>query len=1136
MPPINNLPPFKTGAAFPPPGKSGEWERAPGSLRELAISFQVDEDRPDASQATIIRAIPDPWAQARTFADALLDEQHSMHAPARAQWRGLLAIFALAQLRSTDYSIDVQPVELGTDHPFDRVLRHLAPQTAVGDNAALWLRPHVVYINPTRGRALPIALLNPASLVAPGRTSWRVPFDFIPWLRQGLSDPLRLPEEQALANSNLAVLEAYLANLREGLPRGGLRQQVEEYHADVVALKGVGGMTAAVRRPADSDLPALYQRLLLPAELEAPRDPAAVSETRLRLRSPASLAPLEGVILIDESVATTLGKRPRDVLVWGNATLRDLLDSPHALQAVQQEAAEHGYLAVTSDDLFTERMIRLSPGKEPRIPGHAPEMRDMLQPIRPLSLLLDQSGTRGLEVSRGDRRVAVTLHMKLDRGGAAGTPHGVIRTYRTDANAEAKLIDDADWDFGQAAVWPNFRSSQWSQYFARFTYPTTRELVRPQYALSAEIIAAAVAASPTAQHAIQALREINDGRPPAEKADYFHRFHGLAGKSYEEMQTSAHPFEAIFYIDYHPDRGEAAAGCARLKLLEPAERDNRISIAVDFGSTNSVACFSGSNGRPVTLERRIVHPITFESPARQDEWEHIVRWHFVEFLPLKDRPTPTPTVVISRLNPDRHADLWLHRNIIYFQPAGTHAKQGAAKEVENLQSFLKRSQFDLKWNEDPVHIDASADFLEQFMTMIAAEAVAAEYNPRLISWNFSVPDAMEGTRLESFRGQVAKAQQRLSPDGSLEELYSEGLAAARYILSGREGSKFTQGTINAILDIGGSTTDITLWVNEKLIWKGSFRLAGRAFFTSLIVNNPDMLRDIELDEWADLLDPDAAGQNAFTTADVGELLFSRPALGEAFEKHWQRRLSVKPGEPLRAAALVYISGIAHYLGLVARRLVEDGVIRQEDLLRPAFALCGRGAGIFWRMHGQQLPDRPSQVTEALRTFASAGGFAEAQRPQLFISPQPKIEVVAGMTVDFKGFDARVGSGSAASTYTPAGLQVEFAGGETLDAGLPIGTPMAVGTARGSNLYGLTEFLADLEAKTRLRVDLKTHAGQGAFNEISTEVRQKVERQRGEDERVTLREPPFITALSALVGLLASPAEERKARLSAEFIS
>jgi hypothetical protein len=508
----------------------------------------------------------------------------------------------------------------------------------------------------------------------------------------------------------------------------------------------------------------------------------------------------------------------------------------------------------------------------------------------------------------------------------------------------------------------------------------------------------------------------------------------------------------------------------------------------------------------------------------------------VEFLPLKDRQTPTPTVVISRLNPDRHADLWLHRNIIYFQPAGTHAKQGAAKEVENLQSFLKRSQFDLKWNEDPVHIDASADFLEQFMTMIAAEAVAAEYNPRLIEWHFSVPDAMEGTRLESFRGQVAKAQERLSPEGSLEELYSEGLAAARYILSGREGSNFTQGTINAILDIGGSTTDITLWVNEKLIWKGSFRLAGRAFFTSLIVNNPNILRDIELEEWADLLDPEGGGQNPFTTTDVGELLFSRPALGEAFDKHWQRRLNVKPGEPLRAAALVYLSGIAYYLGIVARRLVADGVIRQTDLVRPAFALCGRGAGIFWRMHGQQKADRPSAVTEALRTFASAGGFAEAERPQLFISPQPKIEVVAGMTVDFKGFDARVGSGKAASDYTPAGLEVEFGDGEVLGADEAIGKPITAAAARGSNLGGLLEFLSELEAKTKLRVDLKAHAGQGAFNEISTDVRQKVERQRGEDDRINLREPPFISALSALVGLLACPSEERSSRLSAEFIA
>ncbi|MEI9852292.1 MAG: hypothetical protein WDN24_17160 [Sphingomonas sp.] len=730
--------------------------KAPASLKKLGQSLKSDEDRPDSSQATIIRAIPDPWAQARTFAEAVLDEEHSMHRAAIGQWRGLLALFALADLRKADYSLDVQGLILGDEHPFDRVLKHLPPQISLGDNAELWLTPYIVYVKPKRGKTVPIAMLNPASLVSPGRTSWQVPFDFIPWMRTGLSDPLKLKGEKALANTQLAALAAYLAAVRDAIPRAGnanadvLRQHVQDFLAEVEELKGLSPMIATARRTSDTAVPELYRSVISPAELKEPDHPWTVSECRLALAQAEALKPVEGVILVDESLSTTLKRAPRDIVAWGNQTLSELLDSPHALKEVQDQAAEAGWLVVTADDLFTPRLVRLR--KDPRIPGHGPDMRDMLEPIRPLALLLDQTATRGFQVDRGDSRTSVTLYVKVGNGDAK-TAHPLSRTYRVDDPSANQLVNEVDWDFGQTSIWPDFKSSQWPYYFARLTYPTTREQIRPQFALSREIIAAAVAAKEVPALAIQELRAINAGKAPSEKApgeeagkkvDWFRRFQGVAGKAYEEIQTSNRPFEAIFYVDYHPDRGDAPAGCVRLKLREPKETQNRASVAVDFGSTNSIACISGSLGKPTTFKGRIVHPILFQDATRNDEWRHIVRWNYVEFLPLVDRDTPTPTVVISRNDADRNADLWLYRNLIYFQPAGSHAREGAAREIEIMESWIKRSEFNLKWNEDPEHIDASGDFLEQFMTMVAAEAAAAEYNPRLIEWNFSVPDAMQG--------------------------------------------------------------------------------------------------------------------------------------------------------------------------------------------------------------------------------------------------------------------------------------------------------------------------------------------------------------------------------------------------------
>jgi hypothetical protein len=839
---------------------------------------------------------------------------------------------------------------------------------------------------------------------------------------------------------------------------------------------------------------------------------------------------LSGIILVDESIAATLNRPARNVTAWGNASLGDLLESKFAFEAARQAASEAGWLMITADDLFSPRLVRLA--KEPKIAGHVADMRDMLEPVRPLVLLLDQAGTRGCEVERGERRVGATLYLKLKGRTSTTLPHALHRVYRVDAGpSEPQLITDVDWNIGQTSVWPDFRSPVWSLYLVRLSYPTVREQIRPRLAISREMMTAAIASASTRQQAVHTALSINGGEPIAADAPWLQRVRIEAPKSYEEIQRSDHPVEAIFYVDYHPDRREASAGCVRLKLDEPRARGSAAAVAIDFGSTNSVACLS-STGQPVTLKARVVHPIEFASAQRNDEWKFNVRWNYVDFLPISDRQTPSPTVVIRRNDIPQEVDFWAYRNLIYFQPSGSHHAGGAAEEIRKLESYLKRSQFDLKWSEQPQQMVAAADYLEQFMTMVAAEAAASEYDPGLIEWRFSVPDAMRGSRLITFRNQVEEARRKLSPRGRLDELYSEGLAAARFILSGRQGSNFTQGSLNAILDIGGSTTDITLWANDKLVWKQSFRLAGRAFFTETIVQNPDILRAVELGDWADLIDPRKADRvPSDKVADVGELLFSRPALEEAFDKHWNRQLSVKPGEVLRSTALVYLSGIAHYLGLVARGLVRDGTLQEADLARPAFALCGRGAGIFRRLHGGGSPDMESPATQALATFGTASGAAEVARPQLFISRQPKLEVAAGMMVDFPGIDARSGQGRPLSTFTPTGMSVTFADQTATDADAPLESIRRSDPARGSDLGELLEFLKQLEAGAGISVDLKRKAGQGAFNEIATVVRQRIDRQRGEDGATVLVEPPFITALSALVAILASPADERSTRLS-----
>ena len=123
----------------------------------------------------------------------------------------------------------------------------------------------------------------------------------------------------------------------------------------------------------------------------------------------------------------------------------------------------------------------------------------------------------------------------------------------------------------------------------------------------------------------------------------------------------------------------------------------------------------------------------------------------------------------------------------------------------------------------------------------------------------------------------------------------------------------------------------------------------------------------------------------------------------------------------------------------------------------------------------------------------------------------------------RGHEFHYATLSAAGSDTPL---VELTDGETIAADTSINEIKSAKSAKGSELGSLVAFLSSFESSTGIGIDLRPHAGQGAFNEISTVVRQKIDRQRNEAGEITLDEPPSITALAALVAIMAAPQKNR----------
>jgi hypothetical protein len=1129
--PVQNLPKFKDNAPFPQPDKAREWVEQHGSLKRLGQSLLVDE-QPFADRDEPIRAIPDPWAQARTFAEALIDQEHSMHAEFVAQWRGLIALIGLRRLFAADYTLDSRPVPLDGNHIFNRVLTRLSPRLAIGDALELWRRPAVVYVTQRGGRQTQVAMMNPACLISPGRLADKVAIPNVAWAQSGLRDPLALSGDQALSPASLVVLKTYVEHLRSKL--GGLasslagdaiRERLQDYVDEIDDLIGVSPLTATVGHGFDPDLDPLYQGLWSTVDLEAVQNPAATSQCRLVLKSRSAPGALKGIILVDETLGKVDGRSGRETLVWGTRTLSELVASKPKFDEVKREAASHGYLLITADDLFTTRAVRLR--NNPKIPGHPASLKDTLLPIRPIALLLDGSTPSLIDADSDGGRCSVQLRIKLERDDG-NVPHSLVRHYRADGGAaNAVLVTDANWAFFNATVWPNFRTSAWSMYFARLYYQIDSEQVRPRRALSRQIIEAALQTASEPGEAVLMLSRINAGFGPDPGSSWYRQSEMESEILRDVVQVSDRGFEAIFYADYDEERGESEAGCVWLDIKAVETNPIEAQVAVDFGTTNTVACFKDK--KPIQFQQRLIHPISFEDSSTVNSQRELYRWQFADFLPPDKRDMPTPTVAIARKGGNQDADISVFRNVVYFSPVAAFGEKGAKTELEKYREFFSRAMFNLKWSDELEHERAASDFLEQLMIMIAAEAVARNIDSRKLTWRFSLPDSMPDKMRRKFHQHLSELTSRISPDGHLDGLYSEGMAAAKYILAGNFGAKVTPGTINAILDIGGGTTDVTMWSNDDPLWRGSFRLAGQAFFTRTIVNNPQILRTIGLGDWADLIDPpedalhmaDYEGISPEDVPHLAELLFSGPGLGKALDDNWTMKLNLKAGATLRAAALVFIGGLSHYLGQVARQLVEAGVIGPEKLAGPTFALCGRGAGLFSRIHGKLAPNGHSDVTSALTLFSHAAGAEGAPRPRLFIEPESKLEVVRGMVTDYRVIDARVDERKEPrSSHLPAGIGLDFLGDRRLAPGDTIESPMDAAKVEAVDIAMIEEMLALLNKEAEVDVNLRKDDSEGAHSMICNEVRAHVDGSRDEEGRTAMEEPPYVTALRALIAEIA----------------
>lgn len=1144
---VYNLPPLKKVHQLDAT-LAGQWVPPPAGLNGLAADLAIERTqlRPDE-----LKSIPDAWAQVQLSVQAFFQTGHEASEMVHKQWRGLLALIALQPLHSEDYSLrvdgfDLPPASAATPH-FQRMLRALLPsalQLAGPDQAA---SIGVVQFIPAGGEGIPVAMLSPDMLVAPGRQAGSIRSG-LPWISSGISDPV--DAASAMRPESWDILTRYLDQLASKVQGGGgdavaLRQEIEEF-ANACRSRQSGATT--IQRSVSGFKAAGNFQMLAETWEAAKRE--GESDCLLRLADRAG-EPLAGVILADPELVSTLGRTANAIKVWSSVSLADVQDDK-TFRRVRDEAAKKGFAILRPDDLFTSVLVRLQ--GDVSIAGHPKALQDALAPIAPVALLL--ATPLAIEATRSGDSCEVVLELALKDGAT----HAVRKDFDKAATVERPAPNDL-------ALWPNFTAPRWPWNFLRYQYIKNKEELRPRFGLSTELLAFDIKDGEGPATKAQRVQEwaSSDSAPVDErilggdvgafpkktKTPLFQRVRFLnTGSTREsgavgEHQCVAHGIDAIFF-SLPVEKQAVAAGCILPQFVERGSQKEAAAVAIDFGTSNTLAYFrrEAQPAQRVSFENRVLFPVTMVRDAEE------IGPTYADFFPLSAVETPMPTVLkkreyrgqqssdLSKMlsditalekannNEEKDKPVLTLSHLIFFTPKLDRDLSG--KLIEFINNGLLR--FEIKWESGAEAKAIVKFYLRQLMIMIAAELVAQGGDAARIAWRMSYPRAFTKLQADAFE-QYAKelADELFSASGGQARkpavmLRTEGEAAAAYFMHDEDQERKGLSPVVLMLDIGGGTTDIAIRYDEALVWQGSAKLAAADFFRDYLANNPEVVEDI---------DPDVvqsfgrgrgdAGERGLRIRQLVDLVVAKPGFAQSFTAAHSLHCEEKPWLGLSQTATAALGGLMHYCGIVLRRLSADGVIPAGELDMLTIFLGGRGSTFFRRLEGGA---GRGSLTSLCDLAAPVAGTAQID-PRF--SELPKQEVARGLLI-LK--PKRGGTGAPAETL-PLGLGVQLKGAKgslKLGPDEPMESLPAGGAVEDLDMAEFAAFLARLKDSTGLAIDASAPQARTAIqmvarNRLAVDLR-AIQPSGDPAHDIASLEPPFITALRGLIRLMASGPAER----------
>lgn len=932
----------------------GHWQgHSAQALGELASELSYD------GVATQINSLPTPWSRAVQIGQAITNPHYPTREKLLDELFGCLAVVGLSGLYNLNLRSDILNLEeLCNDgeepsvHRFAASLRENKPEGSqsvleeLPEGASPWDSLIVFTIHNDRThQSQPIGFTSPSSILCP-TTQLRHEIAGVAWSRGGrFSDPtphLSLKQhKQPLANW-LHQLHQNILNYKpaESEQKDALCGVLKEFIDRLKVNPSTAPETGKIIPKVSNTSFRFLAHAAAPVKSEGNCCRVILKDKLAGDRKP--------VILVDPDMPRQLQKMASEIQLYKSDTLETIGRDAQSLRDRHKDIN-----VVTPNDLFLPNLTLLPEGALchswlPEILTARLEVEDQedTTPLLPFSFRLQELFSSGelkemvrLAVDHSKGCLVVELALKLE---------GFEEKYRLE---HSYLLKDATVrrSIPVMAIWPSIPADHWHQYWI--------------FSQMVDGLSIDKTASWEGPHLVES---------GGDQVRYF-------------CSTS---FPDLLNVSVNGEPG----GLIPLESPEPISvTGERWNVGLDFGTSFTNWAIWDENQAPRRLPlQSALWPVTVANDLMQ---QGLLNRYFLpqKMYPEDNNPPTSTSLSVVGCDPKKLDSKDVPPEL--FHEARLHIPQPG----EAFKSHLRTG---FKWE----HPEFQEPFLRQLALMISAHAARAGVSK--MTWSLSYPTAFDrNTKLryeslwQRLTGETLKnisgIDQELRQD---RPLLSEAVAFARCLAD--KGNTF-QFQHTACMDIGGRTTDISLWQDSSLIRQVSVPFAGQHICTKIL----DCRREFTYSLFDKRLDfTQISGEmmksNRLSLIDNYIRFESEDLLKKLLKRRYRRQNKRdKILEQFISLMALATGGLYHYLGFVVRCLYENKTLKRGSCV--SVYVGGNGGKLLHWLDPICQFNQDSQVNRWLSRIQAAAINLNDNEPaeNTRLSEKFKDEVATGLVVN-----------------------------------------------------------------------------------------------------------------------------------------